>query len=155
MKHSLQLRLSQHLTLTPQLRQAIRLLQLSSIELDQEITTADIDELINDLSEIWRAEAHQLPLRIDTVDIADECRNIERPLGQVDEVPVRLVADAVAEKASHITPVPGGVGPMTIAMLLTNTVQAAETAVRNRSRIVGKGASFSPPTSVKRQPLSS
>jgi methylenetetrahydrofolate dehydrogenase (NADP+) / methenyltetrahydrofolate cyclohydrolase len=30
------------------------------------------------------------------------------------------------EVASWITPVPGGVGPMTIAMLLSNTVQAAE-----------------------------
>lgn len=35
---------------------------------------------------------------------------------------------AVAEKASHITPVPGGVGPMTIAMLLRNTVEAAHRA---------------------------
>jgi methylenetetrahydrofolate dehydrogenase (NADP+)/methenyltetrahydrofolate cyclohydrolase len=34
--------------------------------------------------------------------------------------------DSVAEKASWITPVPGGVGPMTVAMLLANTVQAAE-----------------------------
>ncbi len=33
--------------------------------------------------------------------------------------------DEVAEKASWITPVPGGVGPMTIAMLLQNTVVAA------------------------------
>ena len=32
---------------------------------------------------------------------------------------------AVAEKASYITPVPGGVGPMTITMLLYNTVQTA------------------------------
>ena len=32
---------------------------------------------------------------------------------------------AVAEVASAITPVPGGVGPMTIAMLLRNTLQAA------------------------------
>lgn len=41
----------------------------------------------------------------------------------------RLVGDvdfeAVAEKAAAITPVPGGVGPMTIAMLLRNTVEAA------------------------------
>ena len=41
----------------------------------------------------------------------------------------RLVGDVdydeVAEKASMITPVPGGVGPMTITMLLYNTVQAA------------------------------
>lgn len=33
---------------------------------------------------------------------------------------------AVGEVASYITPVPGGVGPMTIAMLLVNTVSAAE-----------------------------
>jgi methylenetetrahydrofolate dehydrogenase (NADP+)/methenyltetrahydrofolate cyclohydrolase len=34
--------------------------------------------------------------------------------------------DAVKEKASFITPVPGGVGPMTIAMLLKNTLLARE-----------------------------
>ncbi len=34
--------------------------------------------------------------------------------------------DAVSKKASLITPVPGGVGPMTVAMLLKNTVAAAE-----------------------------
>ncbi len=34
--------------------------------------------------------------------------------------------DEVAEKCSYITPVPGGVGPMTIVSLLTNTLQAAE-----------------------------
>jgi methylenetetrahydrofolate dehydrogenase (NADP+) / methenyltetrahydrofolate cyclohydrolase len=41
----------------------------------------------------------------------------------------RLVGDVafseVLEKASYITPVPGGVGPMTIAMLLVNTLNAA------------------------------
>ena len=37
MKHSLQLRVSQHLTLTPQLQQSIRLLQLSTLELNQEL----------------------------------------------------------------------------------------------------------------------
>ncbi|MGV9003638.1 bifunctional 5,10-methylenetetrahydrofolate dehydrogenase/5,10-methenyltetrahydrofolate cyclohydrolase [Flavobacterium sp.] len=34
--------------------------------------------------------------------------------------------DNVSKKASHITPVPGGVGPMTIAMLLKNTLLARE-----------------------------
>ncbi|BCU81594.1 bifunctional protein FolD [Polycladomyces abyssicola] len=34
--------------------------------------------------------------------------------------------DEVREVASYITPVPGGVGPMTIAMLLVNTVQSAQ-----------------------------
>ena len=42
----------------------------------------------------------------------------------------RLVGDvdfeAVKEKASAITPVPGGVGPMTVAMLVGNVVRAAE-----------------------------
>ncbi len=41
-----------------------------------------------------------------------------RLAGDVDYEPV-------AEKASHITPVPGGVGPMTVTMLLYNTVEAA------------------------------
>jgi len=44
----------------------------------------------------------------------------------------RLVGDvdfeAVKEKASAITPVPGGVGPMTITMLLKNTIQSAKRA---------------------------
>jgi methylenetetrahydrofolate dehydrogenase (NADP+)/methenyltetrahydrofolate cyclohydrolase len=41
--------------------------------------------------------------------------------------------DAARETASLITPVPGGVGPMTITMLLANTIAAAERAlVRQR-----------------------
>jgi RNA polymerase sigma-54 factor len=43
MKPSLQLRLSQHLALTPQLQQSIRLLQLSTLELNQEIDQALAD----------------------------------------------------------------------------------------------------------------
>lgn len=37
---------------------------------------------------------------------------------------------AAAERAAWITPVPGGVGPMTIAMLMSNTVQSAERRLR-------------------------
>jgi len=37
------------------------------------------------------------------------------------------------ERASWITPVPGGVGPMTVAMLLSNTVTAAERAVEHEA----------------------
>ncbi len=37
--------------------------------------------------------------------------------------------DSAAQKASYITPVPGGVGPMTIAMLLKQTLQAAQAKV--------------------------
>lgn len=46
----------------------------------------------------------------------------------------RLVGDcdfeAIKEKAEAITPVPGGVGPMTVTMLLLNTVEAAERTVK-------------------------
>ena len=48
-------------------------------------------------------------------------KNGSRLVGDVD-------FDAVKEKASYITPVPGGVGPMTICMLMANTVKAAESA---------------------------
>ena len=43
MKQSLQLRTSQHLALTPQLQQSIRLLQLSTLELHQELETLLIE----------------------------------------------------------------------------------------------------------------
>ncbi len=52
----------------------------------------------------------------------------------INRVHGKLVGDvdfaSAAEVAGWITPVPGGVGPMTIAMLLRNTVQAAEMQLR-------------------------
>ena len=48
----------------------------------------------------------------------------------INRVNDKLVGDvefsAAAERASAITPAPGGVGPMTIAMLLRNTLEAAK-----------------------------
>jgi methylenetetrahydrofolate dehydrogenase (NADP+) / methenyltetrahydrofolate cyclohydrolase len=43
--------------------------------------------------------------------------------------------DAVAEVAAAITPVPGGVGPMTIACLLRNTLKAARLAAERRAAV--------------------
>ena len=40
-----------------------------------------------------------------------------------------VASDEVAPKAKAITPVPGGVGPMTIAMLMANTVKAAQQSI--------------------------
>ncbi|MDD4855131.1 MAG: bifunctional methylenetetrahydrofolate dehydrogenase/methenyltetrahydrofolate cyclohydrolase FolD [Sulfuricurvum sp.] len=53
------------------------------------------------------------------VDIGINRTEDGRLVGDVD-------FDAVAPKASYITPVPGGVGPMTISMLLSNTLKAAQ-----------------------------
>jgi methylenetetrahydrofolate dehydrogenase (NADP+) / methenyltetrahydrofolate cyclohydrolase len=43
--------------------------------------------------------------------------------------------DSAAERAGLITPVPGGVGPMTIAMLLRNTLLAAKGAAAARPQV--------------------
>jgi methylenetetrahydrofolate dehydrogenase (NADP+)/methenyltetrahydrofolate cyclohydrolase len=48
----------------------------------------------------------------------EQARNKSGIVGDVDFA-------AAVEVASAITPVPGGVGPMTVAMLLRNTLQAA------------------------------
>src|SRR5262245_22036581 len=54
----------------------------------------------------------------------------------------RLVGDVafdeVSKKASAITPVPGGVGPMTIAMLMSNTVKAARQSVKSECDSVNR-----------------
>ena len=58
---------------------------------------------------------------------APERRNGFRLVGDVDYAAVR-------QKASAITPVPGGVGPMTIAMLLSNTLKAARLSIHPELR---------------------
>lgn len=54
----------------------------------------------------------------------------------MNRLPTGLVGDVDFERArevaGYITPVPGGVGPMTIAMLLSNTLTSAERSVRDR-----------------------
>jgi methylenetetrahydrofolate dehydrogenase (NADP+) / methenyltetrahydrofolate cyclohydrolase len=49
----------------------------------------------------------------------------KRTVGDVD-------FEAVKDRAAWLTPVPGGVGPMTVAMLLTNTVRSAELAMPDK-----------------------
>jgi len=57
----------------------------------------------------------------------------------INRVDGQLVGDVdfegAREVAGYLTPVPGGVGPMTVAMLLANTVTAAEVAARGRERL--------------------
>jgi RNA polymerase sigma-54 factor len=87
MKQNLQLKLSQHLALTPQLQQSIRLLQLSTLELDQELeqilqenpllerdTDADASHTASENSETpetaTSAEAESLPADASDLDTA-------------------------------------------------------------------------------------
>ncbi|MBN9115768.1 MAG: RNA polymerase factor sigma-54, partial [Pandoraea sp.] len=55
MKPTLQLRTSQHLTLTPQLQQSIRLLQLSTLELQQEVEHALTQNPMLEREDDWLA----------------------------------------------------------------------------------------------------
>ena len=59
---------------------------------------------------------------INRVTLAD---GTKKTVGDVD-------FDAVKERAGFITPVPGGVGPMTVAMLLRNTLRSADLLMGNR-----------------------
>ena len=60
-----------------------------------------------------------------------QCHTLNRVADAAAKNGYRLVGDVdfagVQPIAGKITPNPGGVGPMTIAMLMRNTVQAAET----------------------------
>ena len=57
------------------------------------------------------------------IDVGMNRNEAGKLCGDVDFAAVKAVA-------SHITPVPGGVGPMTITMLLVNTLEAAERAAK-------------------------
>lgn len=58
---------------------------------------------------------------INRIEASEKGTNKTRLVGDVD-------FEEVKEKAAAITPVPGGVGPMTIAMLMVNTLKAAAQA---------------------------
>src|SRR6185295_17462389 len=71
MKHSLQLKLSQHLTLTPQLQQSIRLLQLSTVELNQELERYLAENPLHERADLASAdELNPPPVNGESVDQA-------------------------------------------------------------------------------------
>jgi RNA polymerase sigma-54 factor len=83
MKAGLQLRLAQHLTLTPQLQQSIRLLQLSTLELQQEIETALAE---NPLLELADAEGGDDSGHDEAVEVYVAPVDREQLLGGSDEM---------------------------------------------------------------------
>lgn len=77
-----------------------------------------------------------VPLMLKADMIKDNAVVIDVGINRLDTG--KLVGDAdfndCKDKCSHITPVPGGVGPMTIAMLLKNTVKAATLREKRESK---------------------
>ena len=102
-----------------------------------EATVISTNYHTKDRSNLTRAadiviSATGVPSLIGADDISDGTIVIDVGINRVEDGNGKKVTvgdvdfDAVKEKASYISPVPGGVGPMTVAMLLRNTVQAAD-----------------------------
>ena len=101
MRQSLQLRIGQHLTMTPQLQQAIRLLQLSTLELQQEIQTV-LDgnmmlEVPDEEPHVNQEEANK------TTTPADE----KTSEGSQDLLPDELAVDTSWDDIYDLAPSPG------------------------------------------------
>lgn len=78
--------------------------------------TLSADVLVVAVGQAGLVSAEMVKSRATVVDVGMN-RGEDGLVGDVDP--------AAAERAAYMTPVPGGVGPMTIAMVLANTVQAA------------------------------
>jgi methylenetetrahydrofolate dehydrogenase (NADP+)/methenyltetrahydrofolate cyclohydrolase len=93
---------------------------------DLERFTADADILIAAVGRANMVTAEMVKPGAIVIDVGINRNHDGKLRGDVD-------FEAVAQKASWISPVPGGVGPMTITMLLDNTLRSAERTSINRS----------------------
>lgn len=84
-----------------------------------EETTKNADILIAAIGKAKFVQENMVKEGAVVVDVGINRTEEGKIIGDVD-------FEAVSKKASYITPVPGGVGPMTIAMLMSNVVKAAK-----------------------------
>jgi len=89
MKQTLQLKLSQHLTLTPQLQQSIRLLQLSTLELN-----AEVERMLQENPLLERAEAEEEAARHEEIQLAGPGRVSDSTERSTPEAPDSNAAEA-------------------------------------------------------------
>ena len=96
--------------------------------------TKNLKEICKNADLIVAAIGKPFFLKADMVE--DDAVVVDVGINRLDDG--RLVGDVdfdeVAPKCSYITPVPGGVGPMTIAMLLNNTILAAQAKIASHKR---------------------
>lgn len=96
MKQSLQLRIGQSLTMTPQLQQAIKLLQMSTLDLQQEIQQALESNIMLELDE---DETQNLDFREKKIDNTDQLTSEGSQTDMPDELPVDVSWDDVYESS--------------------------------------------------------
>jgi methylenetetrahydrofolate dehydrogenase (NADP+)/methenyltetrahydrofolate cyclohydrolase len=85
--------------------------------------TRDLPAVVREADVIVAAVGHPDTVTADMV--SEGATVVDVGINRTDDGLVGDVAEGVREKAALLTPVPGGVGPMTIASLLRNTVRAA------------------------------
>jgi len=105
MRQSLEIKLGQRLTMTPQLQQAIRLLQLSAVELQAEIQEAlESNPLLeeNDNIENSGAETEAASSDVADRDNADSELDLDRSMAEVDDTAVELDWDSTYDGSSTI-----------------------------------------------------
>ncbi|MDQ7017336.1 MAG: RNA polymerase factor sigma-54 [Gammaproteobacteria bacterium] len=102
MKHSLQLRIGQQLTMTPQLQQAIRLLQLSTLELQTEIQEALESNPMLEMEEEQAEKNNNADENSETANQTADGENSETPIEESpiedlnsDNIPEELPVDSV------------------------------------------------------------
>ena len=81
--------------------------------------TKEADILITAIGKPEFIKAEMVKVDVVVIDVGINRLKTGKIVGDVD-------FEEVSQKASYITPVPGGVGPMTIAMLLNNVIKAAK-----------------------------
>ncbi len=102
MKQSLQLRLSQQLTMTPQLQQAIRLLQLSTLDLHQEIQQVLDSNVMLEVVEDEPVPGDEIPERITTKQSETTSEGSQTDIP--DELPVDSTWDDVYDNVQSSNP---------------------------------------------------
>jgi len=101
MKQSLQLRIGQSLTMTPQLQQAIRLLQLSTVELQQEIQT------VLDSNMMLEVPEEEIRVKSEQEDEKSPTAEEKTSEGSQEQLPDELAVDTSWDEIYDIAPSPG------------------------------------------------
>jgi RNA polymerase sigma-54 factor len=97
MKQSLQLRMGQQLSMTPQLQQAIKLLQLSTLDLQQEIQQALDSNMMLEVEEEEPSSLANQELVEEKVDVSDQIKSDGSQSDIPDELPIDTSWDDVFE----------------------------------------------------------
>ena len=117
MKQSLQLKIGQQLTMTPQLQQAIRLLQLSTLDLQQEIQQAlesnpllEVSEEENDTADAAQSDASSTDPADSSAEGQDNSSTADRDEDRAedswsDEIPAELTTDSSWDDTYQASPV--------------------------------------------------